>query len=222
MTEDRIYDLAPEEPNRPAARIPAPRVPDGPPMPCPYCQYDLRGIVDAKTCPECGNRVSQTRIRAAREAKERKLHQQAWFPAAVTLAIGIIVTCAAFGYDGASSGDALLFMLVGGLMLTVSVIIGWVVYPVLAFMWIGWSSSIPTTALQLAGAYAGATATLAVMDLTGLPWIPQLLSGAVLIGLLCKLMDIDANDAVILAVISWAIKVLIAMLVVNAIIQSGA
>ncbi len=194
-------------------------------MPCPHCQYDLRGITDARVCPECGNRVSQTRIRAAREAKERRVHEQAWFPSVLTIAISVAVMVIAYGYGGAAGGagaaGAVGAIVVGLISLAISVIVGWAVYPVLAFMWIGWSSSIPTTALQLAGAYAGATATLAVLDLTALPIIPWLVSTVVLIGLLCKLMDLDQNDSVALAVISWGIKWMIAIFVINALLQSA-
>ncbi len=227
MADDQIYDLAPEEPKRPSPTY-APIKPSGldagKPMPCPHCGYDLRGT-PGQPCPECGNKVSQTRIRAERERLERKFHQQAWFPSVLTIAIGIAAIILASGYAGSSTGGgaagATGYILYWMISLAISVVVGWVVYPVLAFLWIGWSSSIPTTALQLAGAYAGATATLAVLELTGLPIIPLLTSTAVLIGLLCKLMDVDQNDAVALAVISWGIKWMIAIFVLNAIIQSG-
>ena len=75
---------------------------------------------------------------------------------ALSIAISLAVLTAVALYLGLSDpatagvGEVVFHLVVFGILLAVSVVMGWVVYPILAFMWIGWSSTLPTTMLQLA------------------------------------------------------------------------
>ncbi|GJM18085.1 MAG: hypothetical protein DHS20C14_02980 [Phycisphaeraceae bacterium] len=217
MSDEGMYELGPEAPVR-RPPVPRPEPVALPPAPCPECGYDLRGN-DSGRCPECGWRVSQARIRAERERRERKVHEQAWFAPLMILLGGILVVVVSFGYEGyavGGAGEAAFYLVIGAVQLTVSVVVGWGVFFLLAAWWFGWSHTIPVTMLQVAAAYAGAMGVSAVLALSGVPVLPWLVSCAVLIGLLCRLLDLEANEAVLLALMSWAIKFFVAMFIVNA------
>ncbi|MFG0305744.1 MAG: hypothetical protein ACF8Q5_05970 [Phycisphaerales bacterium JB040] len=172
---------------------------------CPKCGYDLKGARPGR-CPECGTPVSMSSLQ--RSAMQPDTWRDVYRTPVLWLVAGLVVGTAMWGVEGGVLGAALFP--VYAVILAVS---GWLVFIACSFIWIGFDQPLHTTAIQLAAAY---TATAAISTLTALiplPIIPWLIEVACLIGLLSKLLDIELNDAILVAFLAWVAKVLVVMTV---------
>lgn len=217
-----IYDIVEDDP-RPASRAPQ-TIPAGTPgapstrlydaqprntmgsVRCPKCKYDLKGSRPGR-CPECGTPVTMSSLQ--RSAMQPSLWRDVYREPVLWLLGGLLVGCVMWGVEAGLVGAALFP--VYALILAVS---GWIVFIACSFIWIGFDQPLHTTVVQLAAAY---TATAAIGSLTAyipLPIIPWLIDVACLVGLLSKLLDLELNDAILVAFLAWAAKVLVAVFVV--------
>lgn len=208
MGED-IYDLAPEEPKKARVRI-DPNV--GAPRPCPECGYDMRGVLSGR-CPECGTGVTPSRLERAARRKERKATETEWFGPLALLVGGVAVSALVYGLQGAGFGGltgAVGILALLGIKLAVFIAAGWIVFFGLSLWWFGFGHSLPITVLQVSAVYAGAEAVGALAGwLIPLPVIPWGVSVLALMGLLCKVLELDYQEAVAVAMLSWLLKVVV-------------
>lgn len=215
--EPDIYDLEPaDEPAPRRAPGPVAVVPRGPvAVPCPSCNYDLRGVTEWR-CPECGESFTQGSLERDKRARESTVRDTSWFAPALMLLIGgaaSAVFYAILASEAGASGVAwvLMFLTVN---LVISIGVGSAVYAAFCVFWLGWAQSIPTTILQVAGVYAVATAAGALAQLLiPLPIIPGLIGAVTLIGMLCKVLELEYAEAIAVAFVSWMIKFMAGMFI---------
>ena len=192
-----LYELAPEEPVKPAERWVPPKQAkeDAKPLPCPQCRYDLRGL-RSDICPECGLKLTYGARRRAQDLREGK-KSDAWFDrkAVVMALIGLAVSALVMWFRAGATG-----LVVFGIDFVFTVVVGWLVFFVCSIVWIGFDQPLRTTVLQTIGAFgffAGVAVLLNLVPLPGL--ITSLIAFAVLAGVLSDLLELDFQDAAIIA-----------------------
>ena len=202
--ESGIYDLAPEEPVAPAKRWVPPEVAkmDAKPLPCPECGYDLRGLRDG-VCPECGQKLTYSVIRKAQDKRAGVKDPSGFEMKFVLMAIVGLALSAAIGWgiDGAAGVLAL------GIDFVFTVVIGWVVFFVCSVAWIGFDQPLRTTLMQTIGAFGIFAGIWAVMSLVPVPGLVRSVVGfLILTGLLADALEIDYQDAGIIAIVVSVMK----------------
>jgi len=199
-----IYELAPEEAPKPVERFKPPSQvrEEAKPLPCPQCRYDLRGL-KSDVCPECGLKLTYGARRRAQELRAgAKPHSWLDRKAAAMALIGLAVSAAVMWFRAEWLG-----LMVFGIDFAATIAIGWVVFFVCSVLWIGFDQPLRTTLVQTVGAfgfYAGVAAVLWLLPLPGL--ILWLIGAAVLTGVLSDLLDIDLQDAAIIALATGILR----------------
>ena len=187
---------------------------------CPDCGYDLRGNRSG-VCPECGLKLTSAALRRAARKRDRKASDSPYFVSGVVLGVSVVaglgLNALLWGIDGGVNG-AVVGAVVYLAWLAVLVVTGWVVFFACSAMWIGWSQTIPVTIVQITAAYAAYATISTVLGMTGIPIMPWLISMGCLLGLQCKLLDIEFRDALIITFVSGALKTLLGLVVLSAII----
>lgn len=175
---------------------------------CGKCGYDLRGTTGPK-CPECGaSAMAPTREEKNRENSEA-VRRDTYIKPLVYFAVGFGIVSLIQLLSGGI--DDLLFYAVG---YAIQVPIGVAVYWVCCLIWIGFDAPVHVTALRLAGIYALVDLASAIFSFVPIPiigWVAPLL---IYVGLLMDLLELDLQDAVIVALITFLVKVLIAAFVI--------
>ncbi|MDZ4756204.1 MAG: hypothetical protein SGJ11_17140 [Phycisphaerae bacterium] len=98
-----------------------------------------------------------------------------------------------------------------------------VVYLLCSFAWIGFDEPLPMTALRLAGVYALANIGYMLLYIFGTMTMGFLTIGIwavptmIYIGLLAQIMEVDFEDALIVAIITTVVKIFAVPLLVAAI-----
>ncbi len=204
-SDSGLYELAPEEPAKPAERwvSPSQANQDAKPLPCPQCRYDLRGL-RADICPECGLKLTYGARRRAQDLREGR-KSSGWFDrkAVVMALIGLAVSSAILGIQHGPVG-----LMVFGIDFVFTVVIGWLVFFVSSVVWIGFDQPLRTTVLQTIGAFgffAGVAVLLSLIPIPGL--ITSLIAFAVLAGVLSDLLELDFQDAAIIALLVTVVRI---------------
>lgn len=207
MSDQDTYDLAPAEPHAGAERPHTQRHHQPRSVvTCPQCKYDLRGSSFPR-CPECGLVLTTKAV----ERASQNVFKDVYLEPLVYIAIGLSIASAVAMISGGAG--AVVTMLIGfGIMVGV----GWVIFIGASALWIGFDQPLHTTAVQLTAAYAGTVGTYtilnaiipAVFPLWMITWIISLF---VLVGLLSKLLYIDTQDAVWIAMLTWISLIAIAL-----------
>lgn len=197
-------------PGVPASGSSAARATSAKPRPCPKCGYDLRGTA-ALRCPECNADVSAPALRQhgftkAIEAQHRR--DQYWKPLAM-VAIGLAGVIAVLMFDGRAGVVPWYLASLG-----VSVPLGLAAYWLLCMMWIGFDEPFHVTALKLAAIFSVVDMTHEAVELTGIPYLPWVVSTAAYIGLLIKMLDLETTEAVAVAVLTNFLRTLAALAVI--------
>lgn len=199
-----IYELAPEEPVKPAERWVPPQQAklDAKPLPCPECGYDLRGLRD-DTCPECGLKLTYGVMRRAQDARSGVRPPSGIDKKSIIMAVIGLTLSAAIGW--LSNGSTGFLSLGADFVLTVA--IGWVVFFVSSIAWIGFDQPLRTTLLQTIGAFGMFAGIWAVMTLIPVPGLVRSVIGfLILTALLADALDIDYQDAGIIAIVVSVMK----------------
>lgn len=193
--DDEIYSFAEDDtPKGPPPRASAMPVAKPAPLPCPDCGYELRGT-RLDRCPECGKVITSGVLNRISNKSKVNLWRDVYKEPVLWAAFGTAVGMTAWGIDMGLMG--LLAFLVYGLFLVAT---GWVIFLICSLIWIGFDQPLHTIAVQLAGVYLGVSGISVLTDLIPIPLIPWLINLAFLIGLLQKLLDIDTNDAIAVAI----------------------
>ena len=209
-----IFELAPEEVVKPVKRwiSPGEVAKQEKTLLCPECSYDLRGLRSDR-CPECGKMLTQSAVRQA-ENKRDGVKDSNWFDgralslAAVGLATGGTVWWFAYGGLGIPAFGAYFLF---------TVVIGWLTFFGCSVMWIGFDQPLRKTVVQTVGAfgvYAGVAAAFALLPVPGI--VGFFVSAVVLIWMLSELLDIDFQDAAMIALLVGAMKTVFYMWVLAA------
>ncbi len=203
-TGSGIYELAPEEPVKPAERWTPPEQAkvDAKPLPCPECGYDLRGLREG-VCPECGLKLTYSVMRRAQDARAGirpagGIDTKSILMAAVGLALSGLI-------GGFTDGMAGVLALAVDFVFTVT--IGWFVFFVCSIAWIGFDQPLRTSIFQTIGAFGMFAGIWAVMTLVPVPGLVRSVVGfLILTGLLADALDIDYQDAGIIAIVVSVMK----------------
>ncbi len=100
--------------------------------------------------------------------------------------------------SGASFGEALG---ANAVLYAILLLISCVIYFACAMTFIGWSTFVPTTMLQVCAAYGLTFAAATIIYMFPIPMVSWLMTVVVLLVLLVKLVDLEATEAMIVAVL---------------------
>jgi predicted RNA-binding Zn-ribbon protein involved in translation (DUF1610 family) len=163
--------------------------------PCVSCGYDLKGLKSPR-CPECGTVNSGRAVARANDRAElRRMYIRPLIGAAIGLACALALATAIRGIPG----------LVGyGLYIPASIVVTFLTYFFCSVAFIGFDEPIGVTFVRVACVICIYSNFSILMDQIpfGSGLIGTVIRGAIFIGLLVKIMDIDLEDAklVVLAV----------------------
>lgn len=169
---------------------------------CVKCGYDLAGLKSPR-CPECGTLNSPRARRRARDDRDaRAVERTEYTKPLIMFAAGLAISSAITA--GVGDGvQAILWYLIGYALYVPA---GTGAFFVCCLLWIGFDAPMHLTALRLAAVYAVTDAVAGVMGFVPLPIIPMLVVLFTYIGLLMDLLDLDVQDAVIVAVATSLIQ----------------
>lgn len=200
-----LFELAPEAPARSPARWVPPQQAreSAKPLPCPKCRYDLRGL-RGDICPECGLKLNYSARRQAEDLRAgRPAHPWLDRKAIAMALVGLVVSAAVMWFEGGAIG-----LMVFGLDFAFTIAAGWSMFFLCSVMWIGFDQPLRATVVQTIGAfgfYAGAAAVIGLLPIPGL--VIWLIGMAVLAGVLSDLLEIDLQDAAIIAVLVTVLRI---------------
>lgn len=172
---------------------------------CSGCGYSLAGLTGG-TCPECGKQASTISRRDWDEETSREVTQRAYAWAGGLAAGGVLL---GVFVHVASAGWLAGALFAGGWL--VSALIGVAVLLACGAMWVGFSSSVPLAALQVAAAHAVALGmgffVLVAFGVTALAIVAAV--GLYLV-MMERFLDLDPFDARCVAGLCVAAHVLAA------------
>jgi len=207
-SDSGIYELAPEEKAEPVKRwvAPEPTIPMDNGAVCPGCKYKLEGLKSDR-CPECGMLLTRAAIRETKQKREWG-SDSSWFDSKGVLfaLIGLVVGSLVWGLTEGNIHGVYDFLIYFG----ITAGIGWVVFIFCSMFWIGFDQPLQKTLVQTIGAYGMYSAVSALLMLVPLPGIILFFVGMfVLVSLLSEMLDIDLQDAIVLALVASIVKVLV-------------
>lgn len=215
--DDDMIPLEPEAERPPSAR-PARGSPGAQPVParpsgarkaasvrCPRCGYPAEGLRGDK-CPECGTDIVRaTRSEERRTEASRQMRRE-YLNAALLMAGGIAGVAVLL----ALSGDLDLLPLYL-LRFAVMIPTGVLGFFLCSMIWIGFDAPWTLTAIRLAAIYALAEIVWLLMGFVPVPIVGWLVPLLAYVSLLAKYLDLDWNDAFIVAVVTGVLRLLIGM-----------
>ncbi len=187
---------------------------------CIKCGYSLQGLKGTK-CPECGTvNFVQTKEEKRREQDRkasRAVARNAYLKPIIVFIVGLAAMVGLFTMLGASTEGALVSLL---MKYAIFVPIGVVVYFICCLLWMGFDAPMHLSALRLAAAFAVTDAISLPAMLLGFLFGPIVLICAM--GLILRdLMDLDIQDAIILAVILVVVQVAVVIAINQALQDAG-
>jgi hypothetical protein len=181
---------------------------------CPKCTYDM-GAGTAMTCPECGTTlpIEDKTTQYARQSKETA--RQAYLQPLLMLGIaGLIMMGVWFANLG------LLGLAVYPIYLIAITLLGTFVFQLMCLTFIGFDAPLHLTVLRLAGIYAVMSVVDEIAGWIPLPCVPILVSLLVYVGLLMQMLDLEVNDAVILALGVGLVQILVGIALAMTVLSS--
>ncbi|MBC7833719.1 MAG: hypothetical protein H7Y88_01285 [Phycisphaerales bacterium] len=170
---------------------------------CPRCKYDMSGLKKPQ-CPECGAVVYRKRKTERERLKEesRTVARKAYLYPAITAAVGILG--ALMFFNAINRTDQLDWYF---LNLAVQIQVGLAMYFVVCLIYMGFDAPFRMTAIRLASVYSVIQLLRAMVLAMQLPRIaymgPHVIVGAIYLMLLCKMLDLDFEDAWLLALLTY-------------------
>lgn len=177
---------------------------------CGKCGYSLKGLKE-KRCPECGTLIGRLTDRERRNRENAETVKWAYLKPVIQFGVGILGIMLYLTAMG--EPDRILFHLVS---YAIEVPIGVVVFLLCCAMWIGFDAPIHLIALRLAGVYALTNLTSVVVGLVPIWFVGRTIVLAVYIGMLAESLDLEIQDAVIVGLLTFLVKVLIVAAIVVA------
>lgn len=187
---------------------------------CINCGYDLAGLPEP-ICPECGTVNPKPRKRTARSAElekqSREIARKAYLRPAIMLGaglLGLLIVTAALG----KPTDILAY----GLKYLFDVPVGLGVYIVCCLLWIGFDMPLHLVAFRLAAIYAVVDLLDSLGGLLGIFGI--LVWGLIYLtylGLLMEELDLDFQDAWILAFLTSFAKLIVGVILAGILFYFG-
>lgn len=181
------------------------------PLKCKECGYELRGL-KSLTCPECGTLNRLRTVRRERELAESKRQaRKAWSSPIIMAVVGVSISTGVVALAG--GGPAVLEHLISfGLTL----VIAGVVYFVCSLLWIGFDEPLPMTALRLTGAVALGDIGFTLVSLSPFrPFYIWIIPTIIYCVILAQVMEVDYEDAVIVAVVTGVLKVVAVLYIMH-------
>lgn len=169
---------------------------------CGACGYSLKGHVGER-CPECGQPFTRRSSRFDREEASRNAVRDAYRKPTIMLLVGFAIQIIATLLSDGMADTAWLFPRFG-----IELVIGVVVFYVLGAMFFGLDAPIQLVILQLAGIYAVTDAVWIGCELVGL-WYPIFIVGFVYCGLLADMFEMELQEAVVLALVTFIVKAML-------------
>lgn len=172
------------------------------PAKCDGCGYDMRGAA-SDICPECGKKLRAAKTAGMLDA-EKQARTELYRPPIVLAISGWIVTCGLLAFAGTSAPLLILVFFVAWL---VAVPLGVVAFWLCSLFYIEYDAPWHATALRIGGVFAMAQAPSALAIVVGINAF-NLLTFGLLALLFMTIMEMDWNEAVVMAIMTrvvwWA------------------
>lgn len=151
------------------------------------------------------------------ENKRDGVNDSSWFDGkAIAMVIaGLAVGAAVWGFQFGWLVGVTAF----GLDFAFTVVIGWVIFFLCSVMWIGFDQPLRMTMVQIVGAFGLYSGIAALLSLVPIPGIVTFFVGAaILVGLLSERLEIDIQDAIVVAILVAIAKVAFYLFAVTALL----
>ncbi|MBX3404975.1 MAG: hypothetical protein KF699_16305 [Phycisphaeraceae bacterium] len=175
---------------------------------CGQCGYDLRGITGMK-CPECGASALAPTRREKDKENSVAVAREAYIKPLIYFAVGFGVVSLIQLFSN-SPMHAVAYAIGYAIQVPIGVAVFWVC----CLVWIGFDAPIHLTALRLAGIYALVDLADVIFKFVPIPLVGWVLPLFIYIGLLMDLLEMDLQDTVIVALITFMVKAVITIFVV--------
>jgi ribosomal protein L32/predicted RNA-binding Zn-ribbon protein involved in translation (DUF1610 family) len=167
--------------------------------PCVKCGYDLTGLKTAQ-CPECGT-VNSRQARA--RADDRITLRSMYVKPAIMAGVGVLLSCGIHALLHQSVPFYLFYF-------AVTAPVGFLVYLACSIAFIGFDEPLGVTFIRLAAAYAMADVMFAGIDaIPYIGWYAWPFEAMIYTGLLMNLMELDFEDARVVAVITFIVHMVL-------------
>jgi hypothetical protein len=225
---------------------PAPIEPVGEPIVFDIAEPDAPGIAVMETCPRCSNplaagvvlctscgfnRQSGQQLKVQKEAPEPKpvkkgrgrsrdsaaTVKEAYLKPVALFVVGAVGSCIIVASQTGNAAAAAGYLL----QFAITVPLGLLVFWLCSAMWIGFDAPIHLTALNLAGIYAASDLASNLLGLTGLPILGWAVGTVTYVGLLVDMLELELQDAVIVALVTFIVKIVIIFTVVAMLVANG-
>lgn len=175
---------------------------------CPECGYDLKGL-NTPRCPECGKLVVKKSFEDKRAEDSRRAAREVWSKPLALIAVGLVGT-AIWELLADHTGRGLAESLLG---IAVQVPIGLTVYFLCCLAWIGFDMPWRYIALRLAAVYAITGLVALPVGLIPIGLVRLGIMVITYVGLLMDMLDLEVQDAAIVAVLTVLANIFIAVAV---------
>ena len=179
---------------------------------CPHCGYDMKGL-KTPVCPECGKHVSRAAAKDVGKArKEAAQVRMMYVLPSVMFVAGVGVSAMILGASGRE--DMIPAHLV---ILTAKIVIAFTVYFLCGIAWIGFDAPLHVQAVRIAGVVAVTYVLLMLIKVSPLGrggfylWGVYAIVGAIYAWLLATMLDIDLEDAWLVAVLMYLAQMVVTM-----------
>ncbi len=169
-------------------------------LPCAKCGYDLTGL-HAPRCPECGTIVGTTHRERIDSKVSRDVVRREYTKPVVMFAVGLGGVSLIHVLTGAP-GEILWSLASYAIALPIGLAVLWLC----CLGWIGFGAPFHLDALRLAGIYAALDFYGAVTGFLPLALIWFILGIILYVWLLADMMDMDTSDALIVAVLTFMVR----------------
>ena len=173
--------------------LPTSRKPKRKVQTCIQCGYDLSGL-KTPTCPECGTMNSKY---ARAKQEEKQTLRSMYVKPLIMAGIGLLIACAVFALRGLPVPFYLMYY-------AAAVPVGFLAYVALSIAFIGFDEPLGVTFVRIGAVLAVADACTNVIDaIPYIGWYAWPLEGFIYTGLLMSVMELDFEDARIVALVTF-------------------